>query len=208
MPGDVPPGCGRRARRVRPPLATRPARPAVAVPQFLGRHHDACVRDHVAGARKREQLAAARRAVASIARLGNLELPGAVARELAVASWSEVADGAAHNPVYRREPVGRDSARAQRVQLGHLCSAPVPITRGRPPAVATSPGALAAPMACQEGASPTPAPITGVLCRVGERTRAIRLDASTGGGHAAALGRLLGVPVARLPLHAASNPAR
>jgi hypothetical protein len=39
-----------------------------------------------------------------------------------------------------------------------------------------------------------------ILSRVGDKPRVTWLDADLGGGHAAALGRLLGVPVARLPL--------
>ncbi len=39
-----------------------------------------------------------------------------------------------------------------------------------------------------------------ILCRVGDKPRMTWLDADPDGGHAAALGMLLGVPVARLPL--------
>lgn len=39
-----------------------------------------------------------------------------------------------------------------------------------------------------------------ILCKVGDKPRVTWLDADPGGGHAAGLGRLLGVPVARLPL--------
>ena len=39
-----------------------------------------------------------------------------------------------------------------------------------------------------------------ILCKVGDKPRVTSLDADPGGGHAAALGKLLGVPVARLPL--------
>lgn len=40
-----------------------------------------------------------------------------------------------------------------------------------------------------------------ILCRVGEKPRVTWLDADPDGGHAAALGSLLGVSVARVPLH-------
>src|SRR5262249_14850356 len=40
-----------------------------------------------------------------------------------------------------------------------------------------------------------------ILCRIGKRPRVTWLDADPDGGHAAALGRLLGVSVARVPLH-------
>ena len=39
-----------------------------------------------------------------------------------------------------------------------------------------------------------------ILYRVGDKPRVTWLDGDPGGGHAAGLGRLLGVPVARLPL--------
>lgn len=39
-----------------------------------------------------------------------------------------------------------------------------------------------------------------ILCKVGDKPRLTWLDAGPGGGHAAALGMLLGAPVARLPL--------
>jgi hypothetical protein len=39
-----------------------------------------------------------------------------------------------------------------------------------------------------------------ILCRVGDKPRVTWLDADPGGGHATALERLLGDPVARLPL--------
>jgi hypothetical protein len=40
-----------------------------------------------------------------------------------------------------------------------------------------------------------------ILYRGGDKPRTTWLDADPGGGHAAALERLLGFPVARLPLH-------
>jgi hypothetical protein len=39
-----------------------------------------------------------------------------------------------------------------------------------------------------------------ILCKVGDKPRVTWLDADPGGDHAVALGRLLGVPVARLTL--------
>ena len=39
-----------------------------------------------------------------------------------------------------------------------------------------------------------------ILCRVGDKPRVTWLDAGPGGDHMAALGMLLGAPVARLPL--------
>jgi len=40
-----------------------------------------------------------------------------------------------------------------------------------------------------------------ILYRVGDRPRVTWLDPNPDGGHATVLGRLLGVPVARVPLH-------
>jgi hypothetical protein len=40
-----------------------------------------------------------------------------------------------------------------------------------------------------------------ILCKVGDKPRVTWLDADPGGGHAVAMERLLGVPVARIPLH-------
>lgn len=43
--------------------------------------------------------------------------------------------------------------------------------------------------------------IRGILWRVNDHPRVICIAPGPGGGYTAALGRLLGVPVARLPLH-------